>query len=72
MNWLDRTHGTQFELARHFFTSMFENEMFSSEQGMRLAAGILGLVIPAGMLLLDPRVVDAPPEELRLIAVRDE
>ena len=72
MNWLDRTHGTQFELARHFLTSMFENDMFSSEQGMRLAAGVLGLAIPAGMLLLDPRVVDAPPEELRLIAVRDE
>lgn len=72
MNWLGRTHGTQFELARHFFTSMFENEMFSREQGLRLAAGVIGLAIPAGMLLLDPRVVDAPPEELRRIAVRDE
>jgi hypothetical protein len=51
---------------------MFENEMFSSEQGLRLAAGVIGLAIPAGMLLLDPRVVDAPPEELRLIAITDE
>jgi len=51
---------------------MFENEMFSREQGLRLAASIMGFAIPAGILLLDPRVVDASPEKLRVIAVADE
>jgi hypothetical protein len=72
VNWLDRTHGRQFELARHFFTSVFENEMFSSEHGLRLAASAVGLAISAGMLLMDPRIVDAPPEKLRVIAAADE
>lgn len=72
MKWLDRTHGTQFELARHFFTSVFENELFSREQGRRLAASAAGLTIPAGILLMDPRIVDAPSAKLRLISALDE
>lgn len=72
MKWLDRTRGTQFELARHFFTSVFENELFSREQGRRLAASAVGLTIPAGILLMDPRIVDAPSAKLRLISALDE
>jgi hypothetical protein len=46
--------------------------MFSSEHGLRLAASAVALAISAGMLLMDPRIVDAPPEKLRVIAAADE
>lgn len=77
MTWLDETHGTDFELVRHFFTSMFDSEMFSTrQQGLRVAAMILGFALPAGMLLMDPPYYHLPvlptPENLRAIAIADE
>jgi len=29
MKWIEKTHGTKFELIRHFLATMFDSEMFS-------------------------------------------
>ena len=62
MNWLDETHGTGFELVRHFLARMFDSEMFSSPgQWRTVAVGAVGLALPAGMVLLDPWYMQPAP-----------
>jgi predicted permease len=54
MSWLDRTHGTRFELMRHFLTTMFDSEMFSvRQQWGTIAVSAFALTVPAGMILLE-------------------
>jgi predicted permease len=54
MRWIDRTHGTRFELMRHFLATMFDSEMFSTRgQWATIAIGAFGMVVPAGMILLE-------------------
>jgi predicted permease len=54
MTWLHRTHGTRFELIRHFLTTMFDSEMFSvRHQWGTLAVSAFALTVPAGMILLE-------------------
>ena len=54
MKWLEETHGTKFELVRHFLASMFDSEMFSARgQWRAVAVGGLALAIPSFMLVLD-------------------
>ena len=61
MSWLQETHGTKFELTRHFFTRMFDGEWSGAGgQRQRLAVSAFALFLPAGMLLvregsMDPR-----------------
>jgi hypothetical protein len=77
MKWREETHGTKFELVRHFLVRMFDSEMYSTRgQGMTVAISALALAIPAGMLLLDPpyahRAIGTSPEALRAVAVADQ
>jgi predicted permease len=77
MKWRERTHGTKFELVRHFLARMFDSEMFSTRgQGMTVAVSALALAIPAGMLLLDPpymhRAISSSPVALRAVAIADQ
>jgi predicted permease len=54
MSWLDRTHGTRFELMRHFLATMFDSEMFAvRHQWGTLAVSAFALTVPAGMILLE-------------------
>ena len=86
MNWLQETHGTKFELMRHFLARMFDGE-WSSTGGtwQRVAVSGLALFLPAAMLLMkdgpmDPqyaakhRLVSAlvAPEQLRAAALTDQ
>lgn len=51
--WLDRTHGVQFELVRHFLRRMFDGEWSSSPGQWKSAAiGAVSLFLPAGLLLV--------------------
>lgn len=51
---LAETHGTIFELVRHFFACMFDSELFSTRGQWRgMAIGAVALALPAGMALLD-------------------
>ena len=53
MNWLDDTHGVQFELVRHFLRRMFDGEWSSSPGQWKSAAiGVFSLFLPAGILLV--------------------
>ena len=59
MNWLEQTHGVQFELVRHFLRRMFDGEWSSSPGQWRSAAiGILSLFLPAGLLLVREGALD--------------
>jgi len=78
MSWLEETHGTKFELVRHFLARMFDSEMFSARgQWLRPAVSAFAMALPAGMLLLDPPYLPhgfaiPPPETLRAGAIADE
>ena len=53
MNWREKTHGTRFELVRHFLATLFDSDMFSARgQWGNIAIGAFALVIPAGIILL--------------------
>ena len=53
MSWLEETHGTTFELMRHFLGRMLDGEWSSSRgEWQRVAVGAFALLIPAGLLLV--------------------
>jgi len=57
---LEETHGTQFELIRHFLRCMFDGEWSSAPGQWRSGAiGVLSLVLPAGLLLLKEGRLDS-------------
>ena len=59
MNWLEKTHGVQFELVRHFLRRMFDGEWSSSPGQWRSSAiGIISLFLPAGLLLVREGALD--------------
>ena len=82
MNWLEDTHGVQFELVRHFLRRMFDGEWSSSPGQWKSAAiGVFSLFLPAGLLLvregaLDPKYAfkyhQLSQQGLRAAAVADE
>ena len=44
MKWRERTHGTKFELVRHFLARTFDSEMFATRgQGMTVAISALAM-----------------------------
>ncbi len=74
---LGETHGTRFELVRHFLLRMFDSEMFTVRGQWRAAAiGAVALAFPAGMLLLNrphQRDTFAPTlDNLRAAAIGDQ
>lgn len=53
MRWLEETHGSRFELLRHFLGRMFDSEICAVRgQWVRVAVGAFALLLPAGMLLI--------------------
>ena len=49
--WLDETHGTGFELVRHFLVGLFDNETAAVPgEWMKTAIGILAVLFSAGIL----------------------
>lgn len=81
MKWLEQTHGTKFELVRHFLARMFDSELFSTPgQWQRVAVGAFSLALMAGLVLLDPQSKAkyrylsalATPEPFRAAALADE
>ena len=85
MNWLDGTHGVQFELVRHFLRRMFDGEWSSSPGQWKSAAiGVFSLFLPAGLLLFREGAADpayagkyrllaaAGPAGVRAAALADE
>jgi hypothetical protein len=53
---LQETHGSRFELLRHFIPRMFESDLFAGPGMWRtVAVDAFALVLPAGMVLLDQR-----------------
>jgi hypothetical protein len=49
---LQETHGTVFELIRHFLARMFDSELFSTQgQWRTVAIGAFAMLVPAGLLL---------------------
>ncbi len=55
MDWARETRSPLFELFRHFFSTMFDSEMFSVRgQWRTVAINAFALALPAGMVLLDP------------------
>jgi hypothetical protein len=62
MTWLDQTHSINFELVRHFLASIFDSEMFSARgQWRTVAISAFALAIPFGLLVLDPKHLQANP-----------
>jgi len=82
VNWLEDTHGVQFELVRHFLRRMFDGEWSSTPGQWKSAAiGAFSLFLPAGLLLvregsLDPKYAfkyhQLSQQGLRAAAVADE
>ena len=82
MRWLEKTHGVQFELIRHFLRRMFDGEWSSSPGQWRSAAiGVFSMFLPAGLLLVREGSMDPAyafhyhrlsGEGLRAAALADE
>ncbi|PYT27741.1 MAG: hypothetical protein DMG57_17260 [Acidobacteria bacterium] len=86
MKWLDETHGTKFELVRHFLARMLDGEWSSAPgQWQSVVVGAFALLFPAGVLLvregsLNPASAGkyrqlsmlASPEPFRAAALADE
>ena len=82
MRWLEKTHGVQFELIRHFLRRMFDGEWSSSPGQWRSAAiGVFSMFLPAGLLLVREGAMDPAyafhyhrlsGEGLRAAAIADE
>lgn len=52
MKWQRETHGTVFELIRHFLARMFDSELFSTQgQWRTVPIGAFAMLVPAGLLL---------------------
>ena len=53
MNWIEETHGTRFELVRHFLARMFDSELCSIRgQWVTVAVSAFALLLPCGILLV--------------------
>ena len=53
MSWLDETHGTRFELLRHFLGSFFESELVSdSDEVRKVLIGIFAMFASLGIVFL--------------------
>jgi len=53
VNWLEETHGTKFELVRHFFRRMLDGEWSSAPgQWQNVVVGAFALLLPAGLLIV--------------------
>src|SRR5258708_17935113 len=53
VKWLDETHGTKFELVRHFLTRMLDGEWSSAPgQWRSVVVGAFALLFSAGVLLV--------------------
>jgi predicted permease len=51
--WLDETHGSGFELLRHFLGRLFESDMFGVPgEWQKVAGGVLAAVLSLGILAL--------------------
>jgi hypothetical protein len=81
MKYLEETHGTNFELLRHFLARMFDSELFSTAgQWRTVAINAFALALPAGMALFNQdyaakyhRLSRFPsPEPFRAAAITDE
>jgi hypothetical protein len=51
-SWLAETHGSQFELVRHFLSEQVANDLFSSDQVRRLAITTLAVLACVGPLIV--------------------
>ncbi len=51
--WLAATHGTRFELVRHFLAQFFQSDLVTTpEQWMRVAVGAVSVLLSAGILMV--------------------
>ena len=51
-HWLAATHGTRFELVRHFLGQFFESDLVTSpDQWLRVLAGVAGVLFSVGILI---------------------
>ena len=49
-DWLDDTHGTRFELVRHFLSRFFDNEMVAIPgEWQKVAIGVFASLISFGL-----------------------
>src|SRR5947209_2220470 len=51
-DWLEETHGSSFELLRHFLECFFETELAPSADWMKLAIGLLAVLLSFSILAL--------------------
>ena len=81
MSRLGETRGTRFELVRHFLRRMVDGEWSSGPgQWQPVAASAFAFLLPAGVLLLDPRYAAKyrgfsalpSPDRFRAAALADE
>ena len=86
MKWLEETHGTKFELVRHFLARMLDREWSPMPgQWQNVVVGVFALLFPAGLILvregsLNPQdagkyrglAMLASPEPFRAAALADE
>lgn len=71
MKWIDETHGTKFELVRHFLARMLDGEWSSTRgQWQNVAVGAFALLLPGSMLLL--RSGSRNQGKFRLLAMLDD
>jgi hypothetical protein len=50
--WLAETHGSQFELVRHFLSELLANDLIGSDQVRRLVITVLAVVGCIGPLIV--------------------
>src|SRR5208282_5860538 len=50
--WLAETHGTQFELVRHFLSELLANDLIGSDQVRRLVITVLAVLACVGPLIV--------------------
>jgi len=71
VKFLDETHGTKFELVRHFLARMLDGEWSSTPgQWRNVAVGAFALLLPGSMLLL--RSGSRNQGKFRLLAMLDD
>jgi hypothetical protein len=70
VKWLEQTHGTTFELVRHFLARMLDGEWSSTRgQWQNVAVGAFALLLPGSMVLL--RSGSRLQGKFRLLAMLD-
>ena len=53
-DWLDETHGSWFELVRHFLARFFDNDMITIPgEWQKVAVGVFASLVSVGFALLD-------------------